>query len=620
VWRREWILLLLPLLLSAPSVWAQPAPANFSALSQNKTWLRLLHFDVHKNQSDVVDARFFLAPTGYRDPLKELQVSVDAIANESAETPEAEAFACRFPARARFLSESLAIPIHAHCPSFEAWKDQANPDAIQFVFAAQYMGNPASAFGHSFLRFDHATYAGLLGHAISFLAKSDPKDNPFEYALKGLFGGYLGEYHIDKYYPKIHGYGSIENRDIWEYELKLTENERRMVFEHTWELAAAGRSRYYFLDRNCSYQLLRLLQVAVNRPEIENASKSFFITPQESVKILARAGLIARTQFRPSLRQKAMAQFQNLNSEEKVELKNILRLQREPESLTNSLVASALVATLAINDVREDQRTISDVALFSRATHVRSQLPGSSSVVMQMPTDFADRDPARSHDTMQVSLSAVHANSQTAAQVSFRPGLHALNDSSLGFLPYSQMVFLETQLRLSEEHGIKLHELTVLDIKSLQPHSLVNDKFSWASSLAIKPSHASIAGEGQSLAAGGAIGSSAELVAGSLGYVLVGPLLETVRPLNRTLLRTGAGIEAGWSSVPIYSTVLHAEQKLNYDVVDTFGAELISSSHISTTWQLRPNSSLSFNLLGVQNLTDRTRSYNELSLGWAENF
>ena len=63
------------------------------------------------------------------------------------------------------------------------------------------------------------------------------------------------------YYRKVREYNDIESRDIWEYKLKLSEEEVSRVLLHLWEMQRAEFD-YYFLDENCSYQLLSLLDVA----------------------------------------------------------------------------------------------------------------------------------------------------------------------------------------------------------------------------------------------------------------------------------------------------------------------------------------------------------------------
>ena len=119
-------------------------------------------------------------------------------------------------------------------------------------------------FGHTLLRVDakdQTRHKELVAFAINFAAEPETDDNPALFAIKGLIGSYPGRYTVMPYYRKVREYNDIESRDIWEYKLKLNEEEVNRVLLHLWEMQRAEFD-YYFLDENCSYQLLSLLDVA----------------------------------------------------------------------------------------------------------------------------------------------------------------------------------------------------------------------------------------------------------------------------------------------------------------------------------------------------------------------
>lgn len=236
--------------------------ASVPDLSTNKTWLRLLHFDEGHGRSRIVNPHFFLSPQGSTDPRAELDASIHLIRSESSTTPENERFACRFPARKRFLEKHLGPFPRVRCPSLEEVLKRSPPDSISLVFSSQFLGNPASVMGHTFLRFEGDGRSPLLGLTFSFYAKTDRSDNPFAYAYKGLFGGYAGVFEFGKFYRKSHLYGSVENRDLWDYKLRFNREERLFLIEHAHELSTNGQMNYYFLDRNCSLILMEFLEVA----------------------------------------------------------------------------------------------------------------------------------------------------------------------------------------------------------------------------------------------------------------------------------------------------------------------------------------------------------------------
>ena len=71
--------------------------------------------------------------------------------------PDAHA-KCRFPARLMWLREQLADYRDAladiKCPAFSAWAAIDDVASISLIFASGYLDNPASYYGHLFLKFN----------------------------------------------------------------------------------------------------------------------------------------------------------------------------------------------------------------------------------------------------------------------------------------------------------------------------------------------------------------------------------------------------------------------------------------------------------------------------------
>jgi len=65
---------------------------------------------------------------------------------------------CRFPARRQWLAERLgghSFPFQP-CPKYERWTRSAAVESVSIVFATGYLGNPASYYGHTLLKFNFA--------------------------------------------------------------------------------------------------------------------------------------------------------------------------------------------------------------------------------------------------------------------------------------------------------------------------------------------------------------------------------------------------------------------------------------------------------------------------------
>lgn len=63
--------------------------------------------------------------------------------------------------------------------------------------------------------------------------------------LKGISGGYDAKYSSNHYYRYNINYAEVEMRDLWQYTLNLTSDEKTILIAHAWELLFT-EYRYYF--------------------------------------------------------------------------------------------------------------------------------------------------------------------------------------------------------------------------------------------------------------------------------------------------------------------------------------------------------------------------------------
>jgi hypothetical protein len=163
------------------------------------------------------------------------------------------------------------------------------------------MDAPASMFGHALLKLNNQDNeeSDLLNYGINFTADADPKDPFVLYALKGLFGGYPGKYSIFPYYTKVNEYNHWESRDIWEYELALSESELNKLLEILWQKGST-KEDYYFLDKNCGFGLAEVLDESRGNLDIRSKLR-WPISPTDLVKAVSQIpGLVKKKKLRPS--------------------------------------------------------------------------------------------------------------------------------------------------------------------------------------------------------------------------------------------------------------------------------------------------------------------------------
>ena len=263
-----------------------------------------------------IDGRgFFLAANGARDPAAELSATLRAFTLPFVAGSEDDHALCRFPARRQLLDRALhfAGPLHAPtCPALADYLAQLDPESVAVVYAANYLNNPASAFGHTFLRLQKRRPEGslasddALAYGVEYSANTDT-DNPFLYAFKGLTGLFPGVFRFHSFEAKVHEYETGEARDLWQYDLALSRDEVRLLTLHLWELSATHLD-YYYLTKNCSYHVLATLEAAA--PRIDLVSHlNFVVLPRDTIKALYRVpGLVKKTAYRPSLRSQSLPQ------------------------------------------------------------------------------------------------------------------------------------------------------------------------------------------------------------------------------------------------------------------------------------------------------------------------
>ncbi len=235
-------------------------------VARDPIWLALLHQARHSiggaTREAFLEAGFFFDPDGANRPRLELIATRAALLDPDSSA--AQRARCRFPARYQFLVERGLLPDapRGDCPELDAWRAQIGAFELTLVFPDAFLGNPASMFGHTLLRFDPLDRSGalrdesLLGWTLDYTANAQG-DQGATYLLRGLTGHYDGKFGISPYYEKTKLYSDWQDRDIWEYPLSMPERDRERVPLHVWEVQDLLLP-YYFFTQNCSEKLLEL--------------------------------------------------------------------------------------------------------------------------------------------------------------------------------------------------------------------------------------------------------------------------------------------------------------------------------------------------------------------------
>jgi Domain of unknown function (DUF4105) len=461
----------------------------------------LVHYDRHpltrRISSLADDPAFFLAPDGKHDPEAELEATLAALFSDEVRplpgAPQVEQpLRCAFLARARWLRGALAVdPARLPdrpCDAYERWHATLNPIGVTLVFAEAFMGNPASMFGHTLLRLDTRETGGpqeLLGWAINFAGITGNEGGPL-YAIKGLFGLYPGYFDVGPYSQKVKSYGDWENRDIWEYELRLSAEEIDRMLEHLWELQGVDFDYYYF-DENCSFQLLWLLESA--RPDLHLTDRfPLWVIPADTVRAVVRqSGLLGAVSYRPSAETELRFEVRRLGADDR----RLARLIREgavapddPLVLSLPPERRAAVLGVAYDELRYSYlaRQVDRASSAPRSRQIlvaRSDVPVQGSPFPPVPTPAWRPD--QGHGSARFSLMGGYRAGEPYVEARIRPALHRIIDPPGGYPRGSEIQFLDVALRFFPDQGeLRLYEATLLDLRSLVPYDRTFRHLSYA--------------------------------------------------------------------------------------------------------------------------------------------
>jgi hypothetical protein len=435
--------------------------------------------------------RFFLAPDGARNPEAELTATLVAFAQPVAAGHEDEHALCRFPARRRLLDEQLrfgnALPAPA-CPALSRFQKSLAPESVSVVYAANFLDNPASAFGHTFLRLKKRRPAGAtassleLDRSVEYTANTDT-DNPLLYAFKGLTGMFRGVFRFHAFESKVHEYANTEARDLWQYDLNLNQAELELLTLHLWELADTHLD-YYYLTKNCSYHALATLEAAAPRIDLV-AHLNFVVLPRDTVKALFTApGLVRRIDYRPSLRSQFRAQVSRLSAAQHSAVSDLLRDASVPlpshfsiHEATAVLTAADLILAARASESPDPKLDAARTLLISRRARLSSTLP--SAYPVRAPSDKA---PERAHGSLRLTLgSGITSQYQSSFNtIGGRLALHDLTDPPDGEPELSQLQFLDTRLRYDPgQRSFTLDRLTFAELVALNPLTRYERALSW---------------------------------------------------------------------------------------------------------------------------------------------
>lgn len=441
-------------------------------------WRKLLYYEkgLFGNwRSPSVNQQFFLSKWGDINPRLELEAAVDGLYFEGKDDDSPE---CHFPERYRWLKEKLGLEPGAfparNCAAFENWKAGLDPESVSLLFAAGYLNNPSTLYGHTFLRLHKRGAAGadLLDYTVNYAATTDEQGG-FLYALKGLVGAYPGQFSTIPYYLKIQEYHNLENRDLWEFPLGLTQPEIDRLLRHCWELGKASFP-YLFFTRNCSWQLLPLLDIV--KPELRLGERFHqWVIPSDTAKAVIAASPAAEPGWRPSLWKTVDWKRSQLSDGERAAALELARgaqaeQLRRLEAWPPDRKAAVLEAATDYLSWRFYARKIGKTELDNRTDPLLAARAPLGQQVTFTGAPARPQSIAAAHESLRLGAGLAGLKNGPAYELRARFAMQDLLDDPAGYLPDAALEMGSFRLRYEPRYNrYYLKEGVVAHVLSLNP-------------------------------------------------------------------------------------------------------------------------------------------------------
>ena len=447
-------------------------------------WLKLLHYQKEGSgyTSVVANDEFFLSKEGKNSPSVEYETAVTAF-NEPQNVKK-----CDFPARFIYLKKLGAVRgTLEECEEYQQFLDDVQPKAVTMLFTDAYMNNPSSMFGHTLFRIDTKRQGTqLLAHGANFGADTG-EDAGALYALKGLWGGYFGRFGVHPYYDVINLYNNIENRDIWEYQLNLTDEELALFVAHLWEMQNA-KIRYYFASKNCSYVLLLMVEAVKPELDLTSAFKHYTV-PLATIKAINKlSGFVNSVQYRPSRQSKLKYRYKQMNKQQKQVFRKIIKHgEVDLSSLNDEEQADVLETAYQYVQYQYVNR---DLELKEYRKKSFKLLQARSKIVNQH--QYFDelkegKNPVKAHKAKQAGINFGAKNGKMFQELAFKPVYNSLMDDSFGLLKGAEINMLHTKIRhYDAQNKYVLQDVNLLHVKSLSGVDAMFSPFSFEIDVAVR--------------------------------------------------------------------------------------------------------------------------------------
>jgi hypothetical protein len=495
---KSWLRLALFLsLVFSPIIFAYQQQ-NLASLHLSEKWQALLH--LNEGEPQILDPNFLLSHLNF-SPKNELLATIKFI----KESPKQAV--CRFPARYIFLSDYIDLDIAKikraeQCSELKRYIDFVPFDNVNLIFASEVVSSASSMMGHTFMNVtgNNVNDEGV-SHSVSFFTEFSTL-NPISLFYDATIGGMNGYFIVRPYSVDIEQYVDKEGRNLWSYQLNLSEQDKVLLKYHIWELKNL-EINYLFQSYNCATLTLYLLSIA--KPELRNEEK-LFVIPIDVVKASNKHQLVSKQDVILSREWELYMLENNLPKNVLFQLNNAIKNNTglDFHRLDNSIRSMAKRYLYRLNTISpqlflKSHPTIKD-------SIVNTGLNSSS----QFKVDLTHyKNPTKTPQDSAIGISYLQDSETDYIDFTFMPASHYLYGDNTQYFSESALRIGEVILRSNmETKNISLQAFTLYSMKSLMPSSEFESQLSGEFFLGLKSTFESALNEKLVFELSGAIGKT----------------------------------------------------------------------------------------------------------------
>lgn len=429
-------------------------------LYESSIWKSLLHY---RNNKPSINEKEFLLSYNNFSLKNELIATIKKIQSDKN-------YICKFPARYEWLKKDLVnlninLPSYDSCEEFNIYLKKTNADSLDLVFASENVKNPSSMMGHVFFKINGNYQNKERMNSVSFFTVINHFNIPlliYESTLSGMKGYFI----LSPYKNQISTYINKEERNIWEYKLKLTPEQQKLIYYHFWELKDIDMT-YYFTGFNCATMIDDILSLTKDNYINEN---SLWITPKDVIKNAEKNDLIEKTNMIPSIEWKLNMLAENIDSTKInkilniLEKKNFKELKNFEENLEKEFILTyAQYLFLNENSINNEEY----LYIINIVEHKENFLIDIKKY----------KNPLKTFDDSQISMSYLKNENENSLGLSFLGASNTIFDDNREYFSESSLKIGEINLLLDKDN-IHINSINIYDMKSLIPWNNITKEFS----------------------------------------------------------------------------------------------------------------------------------------------